>query len=238
MIKDMLFLEEIDSTNSYCKAHFNEMSDGAVVYTLNQSAGRARLGRIWSNTPGKALYLSQIVKTELVSPSTLPLAASLAVEDALERMYGITAQVKWPNDLLLSDKKLVGILCESVPEGYIIGVGVNVAQTQAQLDAQGLEYATSILIETGECPRDIGALALAISESFSSMLERFAKSGFASLRGEYRARCINLLHDVTAGDIKGKAVDINLDGHLVVRTDTGEEAVFTGEVSVGGIYGK
>ncbi|MEG1126238.1 MAG: biotin--[acetyl-CoA-carboxylase] ligase [Oscillospiraceae bacterium] len=236
MIREMLFLEETSSTNAYCREHWNELEDGAVVYSTNQLKGRGRLGRTWVNAPGMALYYSEVIKQPIANASCLPLAASLAVEDALERMYGIAAQVKWPNDLLLNNKKLVGILFEGVEGGYIFGVGINLSQSGEYFENNNLVNATSIFAETGEKPRDIGALALAISESFQAVLACFSKEGFAALRGEYRARCVNLLREVHTDKVKGVATDIDLEGRLIVRTESGETAVFTGEVTVEGIY--
>ncbi len=242
MMREMLFLEETSGTNAYCRAHFDELADGAVVYSTNQTNGRGRLGRTWLNAPGHALYYSQVIKRPLANPACLPLAASLGVEDALERMYGIAAQIKWPNDLLLNGRKLAGILCEGIMRdgsiaGYIFGVGINLSQSEAFFERNGLEHATSVFVETGEKPRDIGALALAVTEGVSAVLSCFATEGFAPLRGEYRVRCVNLLREVSSGDVRGVATDVDLEGRLVVRTEGGEVKVFTGEVSVDGIYG-
>lgn len=238
MLREMINLEEAQSTNLYCKQNFDTLPHGSVVYTVNQTGGRGRLGRQWINAPGMALYYSTIIKRDLTCPSALPLAACIAIEDALERMYGVVGQIKWPNDILLSGKKLVGVLCEAVEGGFIIGAGINLSQKEAFFAQNDLPYATSVLIETGECPRDVGALAMAISESISAILECFAKEGFAPLRGEYRARCVNLLNTVRCQDVRGTATDIDLEGRLVVKTDTGELTTFTSEVSVEGIYGE
>lgn len=238
MIRDMLCLEEVESTNLYCKENIEQLGNGAVVYTVNQTAGRGRLGRKWLNCAGSGLYYSHVIKREIVCPSALPLAVCIAVEDALERMYGISGQIKWPNDILLSSRKLVGVLCEKVGDAYIIGIGINLTQPTEFFEANNLPYATSIFAETGEAPRDIGALALAISESLSAVVNCFAVEGFSPLRGEYRARCVNLLHNVRCGNVQGTAIDIDLDGSLVVETENGETTHFTGEVSVEGIYGE
>lgn len=238
MLKEMLLLEETQSTNLYCKQNFNTLNDGSVVYTVNQTNGTGRLGRSWVNAHDKALYYSIVIKRKLICPGALPLAVSIAVEDALERMYGIAGQIKWPNDILLSSRKLSGILCEAVDGGYIAGVGINLSQDEEFFEKNNLPYATSVFIETGEKPRDVGALAMAITESLAAVLACFEKEGFAPFRGEYRARCVNLLNAVRCKDIQGTATDIDLDGRLVVKTESGELVTFTGEVSVEGIYGE
>ena len=134
-INEVRYLPECGSTNAYVKEHFEEFGPVAAVYTENQTAGRGRLGRSWVNAEGKALYYTVAIKEPLAQPATLPLLASLAVRRQLQLRYGVDCQIKWPNDLLLNGKKLVGILCESVSYGYqqqgrgiLCGIGINLAQ--------------------------------------------------------------------------------------------------------------
>ena len=117
-INEVRYLPECGSTNAYVKEHFEEFGPVAAVYTENQTAGRGRLGRSWVNAEGKALYYTVAIKEPLAQPATLPLLASLAVRRQLQLRYGVDCQIKWPNDLLLNGKKIVGILCESVSYGY------------------------------------------------------------------------------------------------------------------------
>ena len=109
-INEVRYLPECGSTNAYVKEHFEEFGPVAAVYTENQTAGRGRLGRSWVNAEGKALYYTVAIKEPLAQPATLPLLASLAVRRQLQLRYGVDCQIKWPNDLLLNGKKIVGIL--------------------------------------------------------------------------------------------------------------------------------
>ena len=134
-INEVRYLPECGSTNAYVKEHFEEFGPVGAVYTTNQTAGRGRLGRIWVNAEGKALYYTVAIREPLAQPATLPLLASLAVRNQLKLRYGVDCQIKWPNDLLLNGKKIVGILCESVSYGYeqqgrgiLCGIGINLAQ--------------------------------------------------------------------------------------------------------------
>lgn len=238
MLKEMICLEETQSTNLYCRQNFNTLQDGAVVYTTNQTNGIGRFKKQWVNAAGAALYFSTVIKHKIACPSALPLAVCLAIEDALERMYGISGQIKWPNDILLSARKLAGVLCEAVEGGFIIGAGINLSQKEDFFEKNKLPYATSMFIETGEKPRDVRALAMAISESIAAVLACLEKNGFAPLRGEYRVRCINLLNTVRCNDVQGIAKDIDLDGRLVVKTQSGEIVTITEDVSVEVIYGE
>ena len=150
-INEVRYLPECGSTNAYVKEHFEEFGPVAAVYTENQTAGRGRLGRSWVNAEGKALYYTVAIKEPLAQPATLPLLASLAVRRQLQLRYGVDCQIKWPNDLLLNGKKIVGILCESVSYGYqqqgrgiLCGIGINLAQPQNYFDAADLRAVAAL----------------------------------------------------------------------------------------------
>lgn len=251
-MNEVRFLPECSSTNTYVKEHFEEFGPIGAVYTLHQTAGRGRLGRKWESAPGKALYYSVAIREPLAQPSTLPLLASLAVRRQLELRYGVQCQIKWPNDLLLNGKKVVGILCESVCYGFqnqgrgiVCGIGINLAQSQSDLDAAGLPHASSLALEgvAVDLENDPSWLAEGLTDfGFDRPMFTFAREGFACFREEYKAACINLgkcvtfdLPDGSKGS--GIAVDIDTEGRLVVQTDAGAQHIFTGEVSVQGIYG-
>ena len=252
MNESVIYLPEVDSTNLWAKHNLDKFGPIGAVYTTNQTAGRGRLGRSWLDAPHKGLYYTAVIRTDLVQPATLPLFASLAVCDALRERYRIDCQIKWPNDLLLNGKKIVGILCESVCYGYeqqgrgiLCGIGINLAQPQSYFDAAALPHGTSLELQGAKV--DLAAdpqwLAEALTDfGFDRPLYSFAKDGFAPFREAYKKACINIGRRVTfdlpgGGEGSGIATDVDEEGRLVVRTDSGEEHVFTGEVSVHGIYG-
>ena len=245
-INEVRYLPECGSTNAYMKEHFEEFGPVGAVYTTNQTAGRGRLGRTWVNAEGKALYYTVAIREPLAQPATLPVRRQLALR------YGVDCQIKWPNDLLLNGKKIVGILCESVCYGYqqqgrgiLCGIGINLAQPQSYFDAADLPHGTSLALQGAaiDLEQDPGWLAEALTDfGFDRPLYTFARDGFAPFREEYKAACVNIGRRVTfdlpdGGQGAGEAVDVDEEGRLVVRTDSGEEHVFTGEVSVRGIYG-
>ena len=235
-INEVRYLPECGSTNAYVKEHFEEFGPVGAVYTENQTAGRGRLGRSWVNAEGKALYYTVAIREPLAQPATLPLLASLAVRTQLRLRYGVDCQIKWPNDLLLNGKKIVGILC---------GIGINLAQPQSYFDAAGLPNGTSLELQGAkvDLSTDPAWLAEGLTDfGFDRNLYQFARDGFAPFREEYKAACVNLGRRVTfdlpdGRQGAGEAVDVDEEGRLVVRTDSGEAHVFTGEVSVHGIYG-
>ena len=242
MNESVLYLPEVDSTNLWAKQNLDKFGPVGAVYTTHQTAGRGRLGRDWLDAPHKGLYYTAVIKTDLVQPATLPLFASLAVCDALRERYGVECQIKWPNDLLLNGKKIVGILCEVGPDGHsiVVGIGINLAQPQEYFDAAGLPNGTSLALQGVAVDMDTDPEWLAqymTDFGFDRALCTYEAEGFAPYRERYKARCVNLGRRVTYDGGAGTAIDVDEDGKLVVHDESGDTRVFTGEVSVKGIYG-
>lgn len=242
MNESVIYLPEADSTNLWAKQHLDRFGPVGAVYTTSQTAGRGRLGRSWVNAAGQALYYTAVLKTPLAQPATLPLFASLAVCDALRQRYGVECRIKWPNDILLNGKKLAGILCEVAPDGrsLIVGIGINLAQPQSYFDAAGLPHGTSLALQgvAVDPDADPERLAQQLTDfGFDRALYTYEVEGFAPYRARYKAQCVNLGRHVTYDGGAGTAEDIDEEGRLVVRGDGGDHRVFTGEVSVRGIYG-
>lgn len=242
MNESVIYLPETGSTNAWAKQNLDRFGPVGAVYTTSQTAGRGRLGRSWVNAAGQALYYTAVLRTPLAQPSTLPLFACLAVCDALKQRYGVECRIKWPNDVLLNGKKLVGILCEGAPDGrsVIAGIGINLAQPQSYFDAAGLPHATSLALQgvAVDLETDPEWLAHYMTDfGFDRALYTYEVEGFAPYRDRYKAQCVNLGRHVSYDGGAGVAEDIDGEGRLVVRDDTGDHKVFTGEVSVRGIYG-
>ena len=250
-LNEIRCLPSCGSTNTYAKEHIEEFGPVAAVYTTSQTSGRGRLGRLWTNAAGQALYYTAVLKVPMVQPETLPLFASLAVREQLRLRYGVECAIKWPNDLLLGGKKVVGILCEAVNYGtggegraYLCGIGINLAQPKSYFDAAGLPYGTSLALQGAnvDLEADPSWLAEGLTDfGLDRALYTFGPEGFAPYRDAYTAACVNLGRRVAftqpGGAGEGTAAGIDGEGRLIVRTDAGEEHVFTGEVSVSGIYG-
>lgn len=239
----LISLPSVENTNTWAKEHLDRFGAFGAVYTTSQTAGRGRLGRTWVNAAGQALYYSCVVREPLVQPETLPLLACLVTAKVLHGRYGIDCRIKWPNDLLLNGKKIVGILCEGVPDkgAWIMGIGINLAQPQSYFDQAGLPHGASLL--TSGVPvraeRDADILAVDLTEpGFSAVMPRFAKEGIEPFLSDYRTHCVNLGRHVSYDGGEGTALDVDKDGRLVVSDDaTGEHRIFSGEVSVRGVYG-
>lgn len=239
-MSDIIFLDEVDSTNNYLKARCGELADGCAVTARLQTAGRGRRGHDWAANEDM-LPLSILLK-DPPERDTLTARVGLAVCGALEEVCGdgLKAAVKWPNDVIVDACKVCGILCESVFFGdcvnVIIGIGVNVSQSADFFKASGLPNAASLLMLTGKAPERDRLLGAVVDH-----VKKRAAMPFSECLGEYRARLLNLDREVRliseSGERTAFAVDVAPNGHLLCRDEDGVFEVSSGEVSVRGING-
>ena len=234
--------EEIGSTNDRARELADEGAlAGEVVVAEAQTAGRGRRGRTWASPPRKNLYFSVVLRPEL-PPSRAPeltLVASVALCDAL-RQAGVEAGIKWPNDLLVGDRKIAGILTELAAdpdrvEWVVLGAGVNVNARRDDFPPEVRDEATSVLIERGQAaPRAL--FAAACFTALEGWLDRHAEEGFAPVREAWRARSVTLGREVTVRvdgrELTGTAEDIDATGALLVRTAAGTERFLSGDVTL------
>jgi BirA family biotin operon repressor/biotin-[acetyl-CoA-carboxylase] ligase len=191
---------------------------GTLVTAGEQSAGRGRQGRTWSAPAGSALLMSLVLHEV---PALLPLAAGVAVAE----VAGATARVKWPNDVLLDDRKVAGILAEGRPrDGWaVLGIGLNVAVRIEDLPPE-LHAAAGTL---GLAPAELEPTLARLLDA----LERALALDDAALLDAYRARDALRGRDVAWTDGSGRAAGIDGDGRLVVElAGGGRTALSAGEV--------
>lgn len=242
--RSFTYFDELDSTNTYCKDNADTLPHGAAVIAGRQTRGKGRLGKTWED-PGKvSLILSFLLHGQTPENlSVLPLLAGMSVCAALEK-HGIHPAIKWSNDILLENKKICGILCESRIIGErafaVVGIGVNMLQTQADFDRHNLVYATSLHLATAK-KVDIFELAAEILNEFEPILQDYSKNGFIHVRERYKSNCITLGREVRIltgeGEAHGLALDIGDDGSLICNIGGKVQVVRAGEASVRGIFG-
>jgi len=223
--------EELPSTNDRARQLAEDGAvHGEVVIAESQTAGRGRRGRTWSSPAGRNLYMSVILRPQL-PPQRAPeltLVASLATCDAC-RQAGVDAGIKWPNDVLVDDLKVAGILTELSAEAdaihwVVLGIGVNLNSTPADFPGDLRDVATSLAIERGQ-PVPRALFTAALLSVLEQWLDLHAADGFGPIREAWRTRSCTLGREVRidadGGEIAGVAEDIDDSGALLVRTGSG-----------------
>ena len=245
--KSYLYKEEIDSTNSALFREAKELPHGTVMLAEGQTAGIGRRGRTWHSPKGENLYFSVLLKPDFAPDKApmLTLLMALAVARAIAKVTGGDAKIKWPNDIVLQNKKVCGILTQmqvakDIDAQVVIGVGINV--NQQVFDEDALPYASSIQKELQKsCDRK--QLLETLLLEFETLYERFADfQHLGFVKAEYEKFLINREKSVRVLDPKGEyeavALGINELGELMVQKEDGTtEAIYAGEVSVRGLYG-
>jgi BirA family biotin operon repressor/biotin-[acetyl-CoA-carboxylase] ligase len=142
------FLESCESTQRLLG---DNDSEGATVATDHQTKGRGRLGRTWEDVPGRSILMSVLLLPEAPMPlwPELSLVAGEAVAAALRAETGVVASLRHPNDVVVAGRKLVGVLPEASPGRVVLGIGVNVNQTAAELPSDTAKPPTSLRVELG-----------------------------------------------------------------------------------------
>lgn len=235
-------VEETGSTNAdlLARAASGEDIDGVVLIAEHQTAGRGRLGRSWVDTPRAQVALSVGVDASAVPTEKwglLPLAAGVAVVDAVTAETGVPARLKWPNDVLVDDAKLAGILAEVAPaaQSIVVGVGLNVTLSPQE---SGQPNATS-LRELGVRDPDRDRLARRLLFELARRIAEWRQvGGDDTLARDYRARCATLgtLVRVTlpgGTEVVGTATSVDEQGRLILDipdADGRPHAVTAGDV--------
>lgn len=237
--RDIRVFQETTSTNDVIeKLARDGVKEGIVVFAEAQTKGRGRLGRKWSSPVGKGLWFSVLLRPELrpQEATQLTVASATALARAIRLQTGVVPEIKWPNDILIHGKKVVGVLTELSAETdrvrhVILGIGVDVNQGAADFPAELRKTATSLKIESGETV-DRAALAAAILRELDVDYARVCAGKFAAVADEWEAQCVTLGRNVTVqiGNraVLGRAESLDDDGALLVRTQHGRLERITG----------
>jgi BirA family biotin operon repressor/biotin-[acetyl-CoA-carboxylase] ligase len=242
--RDIRVFEETTSTNDVIeKLARDGVKEGAVVFAESQRKGRGRLGRKWISPSHKGLWFSILLRPDLRPQETtqLTVASATAIVRAIRSETGVSAEIKWPNDILVRGKKVAGILTELNAEldhvkYVILGIGVDVNVSAAEFPLEVRRTATSLSIEAG-APIARPALAASILRELDEDYRRVTTRNFPALADEWEAACTTLGRQVSirTGDrqIRGRAESLGDDGALLVRTEHGHiEWVIGGDVTL------
>ena len=218
---------------------------GSVVTAEEQTQGRGRFSRKWESSEGKGLYFNLLLRPDMETQHAARIIPSVAVGvcKALRGM-GFDTYIKWPNDIVISSCKVCGMLAEMGLDGQLlrfvsVGIGLNIGQSLEDFPEELRNKAGSLALFTDAVPDRADVLAqllLHIEEAVELM-----QSDFPALLELYRSHCITLGREVQASggaDIRGMAVDVNEDGELIVRDESGAMHILrTADVSVRGVMG-
>jgi BirA family biotin operon repressor/biotin-[acetyl-CoA-carboxylase] ligase len=204
--------------------------EGAIATADHQTAGRGRHGRRWLEPGGSSLLLSVLLRPPTTRrPQELSLVAAVASAQAVEDATALPAQIKWPNDVLLAGSKIAGILAELRAGAVVLGIGVNVNQTEAQLPLVTKVPAGSLRTATGR-EQDREHVLELLLQRLDTAYEAWRAAGLTALHDELTARDLLRGRQVVAGEAAGVARGIDASGRLQLETGRGVIVVESGEV--------
>ncbi|MBN1350215.1 biotin--[acetyl-CoA-carboxylase] ligase [candidate division KSB1 bacterium] len=241
---DFFSYKTVGSTNDVAhKMAAEGASDGTVVVADEQTSGRGRLGRTWASIPGKGLWFSLILKPDLTAHQAclLTFLASVSVADALSERYGLNPELKWPNDILIKNKKLCGILSEAefdrgMIKFVILGIGININHSPGDFHPALQEQAISVSILL-ERQVDRKELLADILNRFDRRYSEIMRNGFLPILDEWRSNCPHIgkpVQFITAGaSIEGIFQNLADDGSAIIRMQDGQlKRIISGDMIV------
>jgi BirA family biotin operon repressor/biotin-[acetyl-CoA-carboxylase] ligase len=243
--KKIYYFDEIESTSDALKKMAKNGEDhGSIVIANRQISGHGRRGRAFFS-PDLGLYMSILLRDKLNAElaNFLTIISSLAVSDAIDEIADVKTSLKWPNDILLNNKKICGILVEtslknsSLNIDYaVVGIGVNVASNLAKFPKELINKASTICAESGKC-FELLDLTFLIIKNFNEIYGKFLDGkNNSQILSRYKDKLALLGKKITVirgGDtFAAVARDIDEFGHLLVEKDGKIEKLLTEEVSV------
>ncbi|MEW5842569.1 MAG: biotin--[acetyl-CoA-carboxylase] ligase [Bacteroidota bacterium] len=237
--RNFIYSDEVDSTNSVLLTSKEFTQNGTVILAEHQSKGRGRKNREWLSSPGQNLTFSILLKRDLKESkiNMINLGAAISVAQAIENLYQLNVELKWPNDVLIGKKKIAGILIESTSKGnkiskLVVGIGINVNQpnfpgkfdippTSVRKEFHSLVSREKLLSE--------------VLNNFESILDE-AKEDYKKILNNWRSRCKMIGEKVKIVDEEktrfGLFEDIDDDGFLILKQGEKREKIHYGDVSI------
>lgn len=235
-----VYLERVESTNLFAKSNLHDLADCTVIHAKEQTAGRGRMQRKWVNLGEGNLFMSFVLKpsdsfNEIYSNLTQYLSVVLC--DLLDE-FGVTAEIKWPNDVQVNGKKIAGILSETVMQGsefkgLVLGIGVNLNAEKSAVQAIPDKAVTSLNLETGSYI-NLDDFRCRLTEKFFAEYKKFLNNGFSMIKEKYVRRACFLNREITVkvfnDDKKGVAKSITEKGELVLENNNKEFVLTIGDI--------
>lgn len=233
---NIIHLNIVDSTNNYLKEKYKELAEYTVVYADTQTKGRGRMQRKWVSS-NKNLEFSILLKPKFENISLLSLLFGLAVSNTIDKY--IKSEIKWPNDIIVEDKKICGMLAEAISsdkiEAYIMGIGINI--NEDVFEGELNDKATS-LKKLLKKDLDIKQILDEFIINFDILYQKYLNNDYSFLE---EVRCKNYLLN-KSGYIENKLVtviDIDDMGNLVVIDSSNTTYhLYSGEFTLNSFYNK
>ncbi|OVE76089.1 biotin--[acetyl-CoA-carboxylase] ligase [bacterium E08(2017)] len=238
-----IFNDSMSSTNNYLdELPLTECSDGMVVVADTQSAGRGRMKRTWFSPPAANLYFSVLLQPAR-PPHEVPQLALVAAASIIDTLKTITpsvdAGIKWPNDILVSKKKLAGVLCEmqaetDVVHKAILGIGININIPVKSFPKELRDQSTSLLAETGKPlhrPVVLAALLNSIDRHYNAWLEHGLDSSLPLIKKHLLMVDTDVAINSFGKKVKGTVQGISPDGGLIIKSGNKKQTVYSGEMN-------
>lgn len=249
--KDLLIYHDcVSSTNDIAKKLAKEgAAEGTIIIADTQTSGRGRMGRSFHAPAGLGLYFSLILRPNCKAEQLLHLtcAAAVAACDAVQECSGVRPGIKWINDLIISGKKVGGILTElsvnaktGLIDWAVIGIGINCTHQTQNFPPELQEIATSLLLATGNKIAVEHLAGCLITSLYNLNCSLFSNRN--TIMEHYRKNCITISRQIVllrgAEKRYGTALQVEDDGGLTVLFNDGQkQTVQSGEVSIRGSYG-
>lgn len=236
--RNFIYTESIDSTNVYLETNFKNLRNGTVILSEFQTSGKGRFKRSWQSDKGKNLTFSILLKEKLPENiNFVNLAASLSVATAIENLFQLRTELKWPNDILVNRKKVSGILITSSLKGsdvekLILGIGINVNQTKFENDYK--IRPTSIKFESKkEVNRE--RLLSDVLNVFEETLNELRKNPKVILE-DWREKCKMIGEHITLEVNNEKKYgifyDIDANGYMILKVGDKLEKITNGDITI------
>lgn len=247
IIEEVLYFDQLDSTNTRAKLLGEQgCSSGTLVVADSQNNGKGRRGKGFDSPKGESIYMTALFKPDIppIKASMITIVAAMAVNSALVEICNIPSKIKWPNDIVVDNKKICGILTEmstdtDIINYVVVGIGINV--NNPNMPDELKDVAVSVRMASGKKYRR-STIISSVMDYFQIYYDKFLKTQDLSLiKDEYNKILIhyNKEIEVIRGQEKYKAISLGIDndGELLIEKDGNCEKIISGEVSVRGVYG-
>ena len=224
------YIEAIESTNQYAwNLITKNIKNATVVITKNQTNGKGRRENKWFSSPNKSLTFSIIMKVNKKYDELLSLKTGISVIDGIKKNTSIDCHLKWPNDIMMNEKKIGGILIEKKKDNIVIGIGINVNEDLEHINPLVKKYSTSLKIMSN--------LSIQLEKLLANILNEFEynyyQTNYKNIIKTWEKNCCHINKNITFNKdykiISGKFAGLANNGNAIINID-GEKQIITGGI--------